>query len=113
MFRLLRRSTICFLLLVIWYGQGRATLVPRMSLDEMVDLSACVVEAKVGRSWPAWDPAHQFIWTHYELEVRDWLKALPYPDDTKRIGEDIKTVEFGWPVGMPVCRPLGKGIYNG
>ncbi len=42
--------------------------------------------------------------------VRDWLKALPYPDDRKRIGEDIKTVEFGWPVGMPVCRPLGQGI---
>src|SRR5438445_11243517 len=34
--------------------------------------------------------------------VRDWLKTLPYPDDRKRIGEDIKTVEFGWPIGMPV-----------
>jgi len=44
--------------------------------------------------------------------VREWLKALPYPDDTKRIGEDIKTVEFGWPVGMPVCRPMGRGIYE-
>ena len=44
--------------------------------------------------------------------VRDWLKALPYADDRKRIGEDIKTVEFGWPIGMPVCRPLGKGLYE-
>jgi phage-related protein len=34
------------------------------------------------------------------------------PYDTKRIGEDIKTVEFGWPVGMPVCRPMGRGIYE-
>jgi phage-related protein len=42
--------------------------------------------------------------------VREWIKGLPYPDDSKRIGEDIKTVEFGWPVGMPVCRPLGQGI---
>lgn len=41
--------------------------------------------------------------------VRDWLKGL-LPDDRKRIGEDIKTVEFGWPVGMPVCKPLGDGI---
>jgi phage-related protein len=32
--------------------------------------------------------------------------------DRKRIGEDIKTVEFGWPVGMPVCKPLGGGIYE-
>jgi phage-related protein len=44
--------------------------------------------------------------------VRDWLKALPSPEDRKRIGEDIKTVEFGWPIGMPVCRPLGGGIYE-
>lgn len=42
--------------------------------------------------------------------VRDWLKALPYRDDRKRIGEDIKTVEIGWPIGMPVCRVLGHGI---
>ena len=43
--------------------------------------------------------------------VRDWLKALDKPDRL-RIGEDIRTVEFGWPVGMPVCRPLGKGLYE-
>jgi phage-related protein len=43
--------------------------------------------------------------------VREWLKGLP-PADRKRIGEDIKTVEFGWPVGMPVCRALGEGIYE-
>src|SRR5208283_1773289 len=42
--------------------------------------------------------------------VRDWLKSLPSPEDRKLIGEDIKTVEFGWPVGMPVCRSLGGGI---
>jgi phage-related protein len=44
--------------------------------------------------------------------VRDWLKSLPSSEDRKRIGEDIKTVEFGWPVGMPVCRPLGDGVYE-
>lgn len=44
--------------------------------------------------------------------VRDWLKRLPSPEDRKRIGEDVKTVEFGWPVGMPVCKPLGNGIYE-
>jgi phage-related protein len=43
--------------------------------------------------------------------VRGWLKALS-SEDRKRIGEDIKTVEFGWPTGMPVCRPLGDGIYE-
>jgi len=43
--------------------------------------------------------------------VRKWLKGLP-PEDRKRIGEDIKTVEFGWPVGMPICRAMGRGIYE-
>jgi phage-related protein len=41
--------------------------------------------------------------------VRDWLKTLS-PEDRQRIGEDIKTVEFGWPIGMPVCRTLGGGV---
>ena len=43
--------------------------------------------------------------------VREWLKGLS-PEDRKRIGEDIKTVEFGWPVGMPVCKFVGEGIYE-
>lgn len=43
--------------------------------------------------------------------VRNWLKELS-AEDRKRIGEDIKTVEFGWPIGMPVCRPLGEGVYE-
>ncbi len=43
--------------------------------------------------------------------VREWLKTLP-PEDRKRIGEDIKTVEFGWPIGMPVCKPMGGGLYE-
>jgi phage-related protein len=44
--------------------------------------------------------------------VRDWLKDMPSPNDRKRIGEDIKTVEFGWPPGMPLCRLLEDGIYE-
>lgn len=43
--------------------------------------------------------------------VREWLKGLSR-DDRKHIGEDVKTVEFGWPIGMPVCRPLGGGVYE-
>ena len=43
--------------------------------------------------------------------VREWLLALDR-EDCKVIGIDIKTVEFGWPIGMPVCKPLGKGIYE-
>lgn len=43
--------------------------------------------------------------------VRDWLKALPQ-DDRRIVGFDIATAEFGWPVGMPLCRPLGGGLWE-
>lgn len=32
--------------------------------------------------------------------------------DRRLIGEDIKTVEFGWPVGMPTCRAMGNGLHE-
>ena len=43
--------------------------------------------------------------------VREWLWALG-DDDRKIIGEDIKDVEFSWPIGLPLCRPLGKGLWE-
>lgn len=43
--------------------------------------------------------------------VREWLKKLT-PEERKVIGVDIKTVEYGWPIGMPTCRPMGKGLYE-
>lgn len=43
--------------------------------------------------------------------VRSWLQAMA-PPDRRLIGEDIKAVEFGWPVGMPACRPMGEGLYE-
>lgn len=44
--------------------------------------------------------------------VRDWLLALEQEGDRKTIGADIKTVEFGWPIGMPTCRSLGGGLWE-
>lgn len=43
--------------------------------------------------------------------VRNWLKGLDR-EDRRIIGTDIKTIEFGWPIGMPLCRPLGNGLYE-
>ena len=43
--------------------------------------------------------------------VRDWLKSLP--DNEKRdIGIDIKTVQFGWPIGMPVVDYIERDIWE-
>jgi DNA-binding Xre family transcriptional regulator len=33
-------------------------------------------------------------------------------EDRRRLGEDIKTVEFGWPIGMPSCRPMSDGAHE-
>lgn len=43
--------------------------------------------------------------------VREWLNNLAR-EDQRRLGRDIARVQFGWPVGMPVCRPLGRGLWE-
>jgi len=43
--------------------------------------------------------------------VREWLQGLERTD-RQRIGADIATVEYGWPVGMPVARSLGRGLWE-
>ncbi len=43
--------------------------------------------------------------------VREWLKSLP-PEVRKAIGEDLKTVQFGWPLGMPLVRKMEPGMWE-
>ena len=43
--------------------------------------------------------------------VREWLKSLAR-EQRKIIGEDIKTVQFGWPLGMPLVRKLDKDLWE-
>jgi phage-related protein len=43
--------------------------------------------------------------------VREWLKGLNR-EDRKTIGEDIKTAQFGWPLGMPLIKKLEPGIWE-
>jgi phage-related protein len=43
--------------------------------------------------------------------VREWLKGLNR-EDKKTIGEDIKTAQFGWPLGMPLIRKLERGLWE-
>jgi len=43
--------------------------------------------------------------------VRDWLNELTR-DDKRTIGRDIAKVQFGWPVGLPLCRPLTGGLWE-
>ena len=43
--------------------------------------------------------------------VREWLKALP-TDDRKIIGNDLKTAQYGWPLGMPLIRKVETGLWE-
>jgi|SRR5579862_9395501 len=43
--------------------------------------------------------------------VREWLRSLDTAD-RNAIGQDLMRVQFRWPIGMPLCRPLGKGLWE-
>ena len=43
--------------------------------------------------------------------VREWLRGLR-KTDKRVIGGDIKTVQYGWPIGMPVVRKLDAGLWE-
>src|SRR4051812_21086800 len=43
--------------------------------------------------------------------VKEWLMDLSR-DDRREVGRDLMTLEFGWPVGMPVSRPMGQGLHE-
>ena len=43
--------------------------------------------------------------------VREWLKGLPAAE-RQAIGKDLLRAQWRWPVGMPLCRPLGSGLWE-
>jgi len=43
--------------------------------------------------------------------VRDWLRQLP-ENERKAIGEDIKAVQYGWPLGLPLVDHIEGGIWE-
>jgi phage-related protein len=52
-----------------------------------------------------------FATTSKNEPVREWLRSLPR-EERRIIGEDIKAVQFGWPLGMPLVRKLDKGLWE-
>lgn len=43
--------------------------------------------------------------------VREWLKSLP-AEERRVIGHDLKTAQYGWPLGMPLIRKLEPGLWE-
>ncbi|MGA2435064.1 MAG: type II toxin-antitoxin system RelE/ParE family toxin [Bryobacteraceae bacterium] len=56
-------------------------------------------------------PAYFYRLDSGKEPMREWLQKLE-PEDRKAIGEDIKDVEFAWPIGMPLVRPLGRELWE-
>lgn len=44
--------------------------------------------------------------------VRDWLRNALSPEDRKIVGDDLRDLEFAWPVGLPLCRALRNGLWE-
>jgi hypothetical protein len=111
---------------------SRATIVPRLSLEDLVDESETIVEGRVQRSWTAWDPAHRYIWTHHELAISDRIKGAPQssviisePGGTLdgvtlqipgtvpfRAGEEIIVFLYRTPIGYLRTCGYGQGKYS-
>lgn len=43
--------------------------------------------------------------------VRNWLRDLD-EGDRNAIGQDLMRVQYRWPIGMPLCRPLSDGLWE-
>ena len=65
-----------------------ATLIPRLSFEQLTDVSDLIVSGRITASWAAWDQEHKYIWTRYNLSVGSSLKGTP-----------ANTVEFAEPGG--------------
>ena len=43
--------------------------------------------------------------------VREWLRGLEEAE-RQAIGMDLLRAQWRWPVGMPLCRPMGDGLWE-
>ena len=54
---------------------------------------------------------HFFLTSNGKEPVRDWLKEMNR-ENRKTIGEDIKLVQFRWPLGMPLVRKMEVDLWE-
>ena len=45
------------------------------------------------------------------IPVKEWLRKLTAAD-RKNIGDDIRTVEFGWPIGIPLVGKIDTDLWE-
>ncbi|MBI3664984.1 MAG: hypothetical protein HY236_01965 [Acidobacteria bacterium] len=92
-------------LLLFVFGTLQGTMVPALSLEEIVERSEQIVHGRCLRTWTSWDAQTRAVWTHNEIEVADVLKGgrtqtVVVSEPGGRLG-DIET----WIAGMPRYEP--------
>ena len=65
----------------------------------------------MAKAAPSKTPLIFFRTTGGSEPVRDWLKRLQQ-QDRKEVGLDLMRAQWRWPVGMPLCKPLGQGLWE-
>ena len=55
---------------------AEATLVPRLTLEDLSRQADRIVQGRITASRVGWGPEHRLLWTHYELNVDNSLKGL-------------------------------------
>ena len=123
---------LIFLVVLFLAAPAWSTLVPTMTVEEMIDESAIVVHSKVWRTWTAWDDERQFIWTHYEILVADTLKGsadgkvvISEPGGTVgelsmsivgspryQVGEEVILLAYRTPIGYLRTCGWGQGTFS-
>jgi hypothetical protein len=81
-----------------------ATVVGRLSFEELVDTSDLIVSGRITRAWAAWDADHKYIWTHYEVSVKSALKGAP--------GSTVEMAEPGGTLDGQVLSIAGTVVYT-
>ena len=89
MLRTIRRTGFVVVAGVLLLQTLGATLIPRLTFEQLTDTSELVVSGQVASSYAAWDAEHKYIWTHYSLHVASALKGKP-----------AAVVEFAEPGGV-------------
>jgi hypothetical protein len=81
-----------------------ATTIAKLSFNQLTDNADLVVSGTVTRSWAAWDAAHKYIWTHYDVSVLSQIKGSA--------GQTVEIEELGGVVGDSGMTIPGTVVYQ-
>jgi hypothetical protein len=104
---------------------------PHLRLEQLTAQSDAIVAGRVMRAWAAMDSENRFIWTHYEIKVRDTLKGQAHAtvevtepggvlnghylrvsgSTPFAVGEDVAVFLYRTPIGYLRTTNYGQGKF--